>query len=187
LLIDSSNECGVPADWPGALDKPVCNGQPAQRLVQDFIALQACIQPDETAITFYNYHGKVEDSYTFKQIDEKSTNLAWHIREEWNVGLQEPVLLVFPPGLDFVIAVIACFKAGAIAVPVQSPAPGRLDKDVPHLCSIVEDCGAKGTHSEKCCITFFCFEFKFCQMLLFSCVKYVFISCSGDGCRISAK
>jgi amino acid adenylation domain-containing protein len=37
----------------------------------------------------------------------------------------ERVLLLFPPGLDFVTAFLGCLYAGAVAVPAYPPAPGR--------------------------------------------------------------
>jgi acyl-CoA synthetase (AMP-forming)/AMP-acid ligase II len=46
------------------------------------------------------------------------------------------VLLVFFPGLDFSAAIMACFKAELIAVPVFPPDPRRLKKDLHHFVSI---------------------------------------------------
>lgn len=46
------------------------------------------------------------------------------------------VLLVFFPGLDFSAALMACFKAEIIAVPVFPPDPRRLKKDLHHFVSI---------------------------------------------------
>jgi acyl-CoA synthetase (AMP-forming)/AMP-acid ligase II len=53
------------------------------------------------------------------------------------------LLLVFFPGLDFTISVIACFKAGIIAVPVFPPDPRKLQKDLHHFISITSNCGAR--------------------------------------------
>lgn len=38
----------------------------------------------------------------------------------------EPVLLVYPPSLDFLVAFLACLRAGLIAVPVYPP--GKLSR-----------------------------------------------------------
>lgn len=40
------------------------------------------------------------------------------------------MLLVYPPSLDFIVAFVACLRAGVIAVPVYPPDPRRLRKDV---------------------------------------------------------
>ncbi len=52
------------------------------------------------------------------------------------------VLLVFFPGLDFTASLIACFKAGLIAVPVFPPDPRKLKKDLHHFVSIQKSCDA---------------------------------------------
>jgi acyl-CoA synthetase (AMP-forming)/AMP-acid ligase II len=60
-------------------------------------------------------------------------------------GLQkgDRVLLVFFPGLDFSAALLACFKAEIIAVPVFPPDPRKLKKDLHHFVSIQSSSGAK--------------------------------------------
>ena len=113
------------------------------RLVQDYLALHTAVNPDNVAISFYDDNGKMNDHYTYRRLDDVTTSLASHLREKWGVGFQKPVLLIFPPGLDFFVAALACFKAGVIAVPVQAPSPDRLETDVQHLKKIAEDCGAK--------------------------------------------
>lgn len=51
-------------------------------------------------------------------------------------------MLVFLPGLAFTTVLIACFKAGLVAVPVFPPDPSRLGKDLHHFTTIQKDCGA---------------------------------------------
>ena len=51
-------------------------------------------------------------------------------------------VLVYPPSLDFMIAFLACLKAGVIAVPVFPPNPTRRDT-LQMFCKIVEGCGAR--------------------------------------------
>lgn len=48
-------------------------------------------------------------------------------------------MLVFFPGLDFSAALLACFKAQLIAVPVFPPDPRRLKKDLHHFVSIQQN------------------------------------------------
>jgi acyl-CoA synthetase (AMP-forming)/AMP-acid ligase II len=54
---------------------------------------------------------------------------------------QQPrVLLVYPPGLDFVSAFLGCLLAGAIAVPVYPPNPHNLKRDMPIFRGCVDNC-----------------------------------------------
>lgn len=50
-------------------------------------------------------------------------------------------LLLFPPGLDFVVAFFGCLTAGVVAVPAYPPDPVRLARTLPRLRSIVVDAG----------------------------------------------
>lgn len=52
------------------------------------------------------------------------------------------VLLVYPPGLDFIIAFLACLTAGVVAVPVYPPDPRKLKKDLTMFVAIAHNCGA---------------------------------------------
>src|SRR5262249_30388384 len=52
------------------------------------------------------------------------------------------VLLVYPPGLDFITALLGCLYARVIAVPAYPPDPTRLDRTLPRLQAIATDSGA---------------------------------------------
>lgn len=52
------------------------------------------------------------------------------------------MLLVFFPGLDFTVSLLACFKAGLIGVPVFPPDPRKMKKDLHHFVNIQLSCGA---------------------------------------------
>jgi acyl-CoA synthetase (AMP-forming)/AMP-acid ligase II len=51
-------------------------------------------------------------------------------------------LLVYPPSLDFLLAFLACLKAGVVAVPVFPPNPARKDTLL-MFSKITDSCGAK--------------------------------------------
>ena len=54
------------------------------------------------------------------------------------------ILIVYPPGLDFIFAHFGCLLAGCVSVPVYPPIPGRsLKKGVDKLHLIQESCNAK--------------------------------------------
>jgi acyl-CoA synthetase (AMP-forming)/AMP-acid ligase II len=51
----------------------------------------------------------------------------------------ERVLLVFPPGLDFIVALVGACYAGCAAVPVQPLYPGRVDRAGARLAGVIAD------------------------------------------------
>ncbi len=58
----------------------------------------------------------------------------------------KPVLLLYPPGLDYIAAFFGCLYAGAIAVPAYPP---RLNRSLERLQSMIQDAQAEAalTHS----------------------------------------
>jgi acyl-CoA synthetase (AMP-forming)/AMP-acid ligase II len=52
------------------------------------------------------------------------------------------VLLLHPPGLEYVAALCGCLYAGAIAVPAYPPDPMRLQRTLPRLQALIADAGA---------------------------------------------
>src|SRR5262249_53777687 len=52
----------------------------------------------------------------------------------------ERVLVLLPPGLDYVAAFFGCLYAGAIAVPAFPPRPGRSNHNQERLDAIAKDC-----------------------------------------------
>jgi len=72
------------------------------------------------------------------QLLERSRGLAGWMAEQGYAG--ERAMLVFPPGLEFVEAFMACLMAGVIAVPV-APAPLTGDEHkVRRMLAILNDC-----------------------------------------------
>lgn len=106
--------------------------------------------PDKTCWSFCDDVGVVNDSFTYAELERATTALARHLTSP-QCGLKQGdrVLLVFFPGLHFTASLLACFKAGIVAVPVFPPDPTRLKKDLNHFVSIQESSGSRVvlTHS----------------------------------------
>lgn len=60
-----------------------------------------------------------ETSLTYGQLHAAAAELASRIRAAYPVGSR--MLLLYPPGLDFVVAFVACQYAGVVAVPGPEP------------------------------------------------------------------
>ncbi|MFZ5828643.1 MAG: AMP-binding protein [Planctomycetota bacterium] len=92
---------------------------------------------DHCAYRFLSDEGG-ETSLSFRQLDEKARALAALLRQHASPG--DRALLVFPPGLDFIVGFFGCLYAGVIAVPSTHPKPRR---PAPRIRAIVEDCRAR--------------------------------------------
>lgn len=95
-------------------------------------------RPDVRAYAFLDEKGAERASLTFAELDRRAAVLAGHLTAEARPG--ERALLVFPPGLDFIVAFFACQYAGIIAVPMKLPRRNRLTDS---SGAIVADCRPK--------------------------------------------
>ncbi|KDO16272.1 hypothetical protein SPRG_18192, partial [Saprolegnia parasitica CBS 223.65] len=105
-------------------------------------------QPEKTVYAFADDNGIITASLTYKELDERTLNLARWMRapaSSKGMGLlpDEKVLLVYPPGLDFIVAFLACLRAGVVAVPVYPPDPRKLRKDIVMFTTVCSNAGAK--------------------------------------------
>lgn len=79
-----------------------------------------------------------ETSLTFAELAERAKAVAVVLRELLEPG--DRVLLVYPAGLDFVVAFLGCIGAGVLPVPATYPKPKR---PMSRLQAIARDCNAR--------------------------------------------
>ena len=73
-------------------------------------------------------------SLTFRQVGERARAIGARLQSLGLAG--ERVLLLYPPGLEFVTAFLGCLYGGVVAVPAYPP---RSARTLPRLLSIVKD------------------------------------------------
>lgn len=107
---------------------------PANNLVS-LLSFRATQTPDRVA---YRYLGETAGPVecTYSQLDRAARAVAAHLREGAHRG--ERVLLLFPPGLEFIQAFLGCLGAGVIAVPAPPPNPLKPKVSLQRLVAIVE-------------------------------------------------
>lgn len=94
-------------------------------------------QADQRAFTFLLDGEGEEDYLTYRQIDQRARSIAAQLQQAEIFG--ERVLLLYPPGLEFIAAFFGCLYAGAIAVPAYPP---RKNHSIKRLQSIIADAQA---------------------------------------------
>ena len=85
----------------------------------DVLAHWADQQPNARAYVFLKERGGEDASLTFGQLKAGANALAARIAERAQPG--ERAILLFQPGLDFIVAFFGCLQAGVIAVPLMVP------------------------------------------------------------------
>ncbi len=102
--------------------------------LSDCLQLHAARQPQKIAYRFLK-NGEVEDRrMTYCELDRAARSVAALLEQHSAIG--DRVLLLFPQGLDFIIALCACFYSGRVAVPAYPPRPNR---GTDRLIGIIQD------------------------------------------------
>ncbi len=95
--------------------------------------------PDQVLYTFLS-DGETEDSsLTYRELDRQARGIAAMLQRN-NCQPGERVLLLFPPGLEYISAFWGCLYAGMVAVPSYPP---RLNRPDPRLQTIARDSRAR--------------------------------------------
>src|SRR5579875_144812 len=108
--------------------------------IADAARAHAGAQPDAPAFSFIAGRDVRDQSWTWRRLDVRARAVAAVLQREHQSG--RPVLLLHPPGLDYVAAFLGCLYAGAIAVPAYPPAARRGGQSLPRLAAIARDCRA---------------------------------------------
>ena len=97
--------------------------------------------PEGQAYTFLLDGETEEATLTYAQLDQRARAIGGLLQELGARG--ERVLLLYPPGLEYVAAFVGCLYAGAIAVPAYPPDPMRLGRTLPRLDLLIADARAR--------------------------------------------
>ncbi len=105
----------------------------------DVLQHWAIHRPDEDAFVFTDVES-IEEKLTYAQLWEEVRALAGALQDQCRIRAGDRVLLLYPPGLEFVVGFFACHAAGAIAVPAYPP---RRNRKASRIRSIVVDSDAR--------------------------------------------
>src|SRR5215212_10710056 len=103
----------------------------------DILARRAATEPSDRAYLFLSDNGAEEASLTYAELFARANALATRLATVARPG--DRAILVFPSGLEFVVALFGCFIARVIAVPIMVP---RRQSARDSSASIVADCAA---------------------------------------------
>src|SRR3954465_7599665 len=98
---------------------------------------RAELHPDRLAYTFLADGEAAEENLTFAALDQKACVLAAELRR-WELQ-DKRALIVYEPGLDYLIALLGCFYAKVTAVPVYPPDAMRATRTMARLQAILND------------------------------------------------
>lgn len=103
----------------------------------DVLKWRAKNQPGRLAYRFLTDGEYEEVVITYEELDRQARSTGALLQNSLKAG--DRALLLFPPGLDFIVAYFGCLYARVIAVPVYPPHPARIEKSIPAILRIVQD------------------------------------------------
>ncbi len=103
----------------------------------DLLQKRAEEHPNKLAYQFIRDSDEDIVTITYGELDRRARAIAAWLDSFGALG--ERVLLLYPPGLDYIASFFGCLYAGVTAVPAYPP---RLNRPVPRIQSIVADARA---------------------------------------------
>jgi acyl-CoA synthetase (AMP-forming)/AMP-acid ligase II len=102
--------------------------------------LRARCEDEPERIAFLFDDEREPGRLSYGELDARARGVAGALQA--CAGQGERVLLLYPPGLDYVAGLFGCLYAGAVSVPAYPPDPMRAARTVPRLMGIVRDADA---------------------------------------------
>ena len=88
----------------------------------------------QPVLTFLQNGEKEEVNWNYQELARRAWSIAALLQSSGSAG--QTVLLLYPPGSDFIAAFWGCLAAGAIAVPVYPP---RSNRNMLRLKTVIQD------------------------------------------------
>jgi acyl-CoA synthetase (AMP-forming)/AMP-acid ligase II len=100
--------------------QPLLSGpQASLNSMVELLAQQIVDRGEQEAFIFLPEKGRVRAALTFAELDRRARSLAARLLQRAAPG--DRAVLMFLPGLDFVVAFFGCLAAGIIAIPLMPP------------------------------------------------------------------
>ncbi|MEU1071187.1 MULTISPECIES: fatty acyl-AMP ligase [unclassified Streptomyces] len=95
--------------------------------------------PDRPAFVYLHEDGRAmrPEELTYGELDRRARLIATRLRRESPGDPDRPVLLLYPPTLEFVTAFLGCFYAGRTAIP--APLPDEPGERIARVSGILRD------------------------------------------------
>ena len=102
----------------------------------DVLRERAAAQPERTAFTFLESGEREAQRLSWAGVDRRGRALAAAIQAKTRPG--DRVLILLPPGIEFVPAFFGVLYAGAVAIPAYPPAGSRADRSAARAAGTAE-------------------------------------------------
>ena len=104
----------------------------------DVLRRRSAEQPNDPAYIFLPDRGTERISLSFAELYARAREIAWRLAQRGQRG--DRAVLLFSPGVDFIVAFFGCLLAGMIAVPMMVP---RRASSRDASAAILADCSPR--------------------------------------------
>lgn len=138
------------------------NGKITNNII-DLLQNQLEENPEKNAYIFLNYNFDNDvsnDKITYAELDKRARLISAQFHQKKGFG--ERAVLLFPPGIDYIVAFFACLYAGVLAVPSYPP---YSQKTFAQFVSILKDAVPKFIVTSNTMAEMFKFKIMACDDL----------------------
>jgi acyl-CoA synthetase (AMP-forming)/AMP-acid ligase II len=112
---------------------------PASTLVE-LLEERAALRSDAPLFHFVEDTDGEESTLPYSGLLQRARSIGACLQQFTAPG--ERAVLLYPPGLEYVSGFFGCLASGVVAVPAYPPDPSRLERTLPRLRAIIQDCQA---------------------------------------------
>ncbi|XP_053738211.1 disco-interacting protein 2 homolog C isoform X3 [Synchiropus splendidus] len=106
--------------------------------LSEVLQWRAQSSPDHLLYTLLNSRGTVSSSLSCVQLHKRAEKVAAMLAERGHLQAGDHVALVYPPGIDLIVAFYGCLYAGCVPITVRPPHPQNISTTLPTVKMIVE-------------------------------------------------
>lgn len=108
------------------------------RTIVDILERRSLESPNDIAFTYLQFDGNADEiSLSYSTLEARARAVAQRVADQ--VARGERALLLYPQGIEYIIAFLGCLLAGVVAVPAYPPDPTRLARTLPRLRAVAAD------------------------------------------------
>lgn len=108
-----------------------------QNSLFEYLERSAKIAADKVAYIFLDEQGEEQENISYSALHQKVIVLAEKLQKSNYSGAR--AILVYPQGIDFIVAFLACLKAGVIAIPIPALDASLKERLVSRISNIIVD------------------------------------------------
>lgn len=99
--------------------------------IGELLRSRAVNTPNHNLFTLLNEKGAEQSTLSCAALYRKAEKIACLLLEKGKLNTGDHVALLFPPGIELIAALFACFYVGVVPVPIRPPSPTALAAQLP--------------------------------------------------------